>query len=131
MKRTLIAPLLIVMLLTSCATTGRPQALAFTIEEVGSRGVVTLSLDEDALVGGGYRLGDWVSLEIDGVIIDALVAEGPHQSYMTVVASEEGLQLHLPRTIEAGASGIVRPSSYRERRHDSPVKLSGSFVFTF
>jgi hypothetical protein len=131
MKRAIIAQVLVVLLLTSCATTGRPEALAFTIDEVGGGGATTLSLDGDALERGGYRLGDWVSLDLDGVLIDALVAEGPHQTYVTVVAGKEGVTLHLPGAIEAGAKGILRPSTYKGRPHDPSVNLSGSFVFTF
>lgn len=131
MKRLIIAGALTVILLTSCATARRPQALAFTIDQVDASGSITLSLDQDALVGGGYRLGDWVSLEIGGVMVDAVVAEGPHQVYPTVVAYEGGVRLYLPRAIAAGSGGVLRPSPSRGRQPNTAVSLSGSFVFTF
>lgn len=131
MRRTIIAAALILLLFTSCATARRPQALAFTIDHIDEDGSLALSLSHDTLLAGGYRHGDWVSLEVGGVIVDALVAESAHTLYPTLVATQTGLHLHMPQAIQAGAAGLVRPSSYTGKQHNSSVSLSGSFVFTF
>ena len=47
MKRAIIAQVLVVLLLTSCATTGRPEALAFTIRTRLRRMVATLSVGSE------------------------------------------------------------------------------------
>ncbi len=131
MKRLSIALLIILALLTSCATATRPQALPFTIGEQGGAMVATLSVGSEALAHSGYRSGDWVRLEIDGVTLRALIADAPHRLYPTVVASEHTSILSLPTAIESGATGVLRLSPYDERQGGSSVSLSGSFVFTF
>lgn len=131
MKRAIIAQVLVVLLLTSCATTGRPEALAFTFSEQSSAMVATLSVGSEELAQSGYRSGDWVRLEIDGITLRALIADTPHRLFPTVVASEHTSRLYLPTAIESGTDGVLRLSPYDERQGNPSVNLSGSFVFTF
>ena len=131
MKRLSIVLLITLTVLTSCTTAKRPQALPFTIDEQGGAMVATLSVGIEELAHSGYRRGDWVRLEIEGITLRALIADAPHRLYPTVVASEQASHLYLPMGIESGASGVLRLAPHDERHDGSPIRLTGSFVFTF
>ena len=131
MKRLSIVLLITLTVLTSCTTAKRPQALPFTIDEQSSAMVATLSVGSEELAQSGYRSGDWVRLEIEGITLRALIADAPHRLYPTVVAGEHASILYLPTAIESGAEGVLRLSPSDERQGGSAVSLSGSFVFTF
>jgi len=131
MKRLSIAVLAILMVLTSCATAGRPQALPFSVTERKDAVVATLSVGGEELSRSGYRSGDWVRLEIDGIALRALIADAPHRLYPTIVASEHTSRLYLPTAIETEAAGVLRLAPSDERQGGSSVSLSGSFIFTF
>ncbi|MCK9547570.1 MAG: hypothetical protein RBS49_01225 [Sphaerochaeta sp.] len=131
MKHISIALLVFVLVLTSCATSQRPQALPFSIGERATAMVATLSVGREELAQSGYRSGDWVRLEIDGIALRALLADEPHRLFTTLVASEHTSRLYLPDAIEAGKDGILRLSPPDDRQHTSSVSLSGSFIFTF
>ncbi len=131
MKRLSIVLLIILTAFTSCATAKRPQALPFTITEGRGAAVATLSVTREELTQSGYRNGDWVRLEIDGIALRALIADEPHRLYPTIVASARTSRLHLPTAIESGAHATLRLSPSEERPGGSTVSLSGSFVFTF
>lgn len=131
MKRLSIVLLITLTVLTSCTTAKRPQALPFTIDEQRCAMVATLSVGSEELAQSGYRSGDWVRLEIEGITLRALIADAPHRLYPTVVAGEHASILYLPTAIESGAEGVLRLSPSDERQGGSAVSLSGSFVFTF
>lgn len=131
MKRLSIVLLITLTVLTSCTTAKRPQALPFTIDEQRCAMVATLSVGSEELAHRGYRRGDWVRLEIEGITLRALIADAPHRLYPTVVAREHTSILYLPTAIESGAEGVLRLSPSDERQGGSAVSLSGSFVFTF
>ncbi|HOQ95203.1 MAG TPA: hypothetical protein PLB37_08315 [Sphaerochaeta sp.] len=131
MKRLSIVLLITLTVLTSCTTAKRPQALPFTIDEQRCAMVATLSVGSEELAHSGYRSGDWVRLEIEGITLRALIADAPHRLYPTVVAREHTSILYLPTAIESGAEGVLRLSPSDERQGGSAVSLSGSFVFTF
>lgn len=131
MKRLSIVLLITLTVLTSCTTEKRPQALPFTLDEQRCAMVATLSVGSEELAQSGYRSGDWVRLEIEGITLRALIADAPHRLYPTVVAREHTSILDPPTAIESGAEGVLRLSPSDERQGGSAVSLSGSFVFTF
>ena len=67
MKRLSIVLLITLTVLTSCTTEKRPQALPFTLDEQRCAMVATLSVGSEELAQSGYRSGDWVRLEIEGI----------------------------------------------------------------
>ncbi len=131
MKRMILALTVTTLILSSCATSRRAQVLPFSVIEEKSGQFFALSLTFDSLTESGYRIGDWVQLDIDGVVIHALIADSPHHSYPTVVRAGDTVQVLLPSAFASGSSGTLRPSLYQGQKPASSVSLSGSFVFTF
>ncbi len=124
---TLLASLL---LLASCTTTKRAQNLPLEVAGKPVSEMLSISLGEEDLLKAGYTYGQWVLLEIQGVVLKARIASAPVAGVSTLVPHENTSTLYAPLAIKEGGTGIIVP--YQEPSGtSSSVRLSGSFVFTF
>ena len=123
---TILASLL---LLASCTTTQRAKPLSLEVEGKPVTEMLTISLSEAELLEAGYTYGQWVLLEIEGVVLKAKIARAPVAGVSTLVPRQEASTLYAPMAIKEGGKGLMVP--YREPSGpSSSVSFSGSFVFT-
>lgn len=132
MKRfLLLSALSALMLLTSCASTSRtPGPLAVKVTEAVNSPLLVLSISENDLYQAGYKNGDWVLIELDGMLIKALLSTSASQQVTTLVAGPTNSVLYTPTAIRQGSSGLVIPYRPQQERAQSSVSFSGNFVFT-
>ena len=132
MKRfRLLAALSALMLLTSCARTSRTRGpVAINVIEAVNSPLLVLALSESDLYQAGYKNGDWVLIELDGMLIKALLSTSASQQATTLVAGPTNSVLYTPTAIRQGSSGLVIPYRPKQERAQSSVSFSGNFVFT-
>jgi hypothetical protein len=132
MKRfLLLATLVALMLFTSCTSTShRPKPLAVEVTKEVDSPLLVLSINENDLYQAGYKNGDWVLIELDGMLIKALLASSASQQTTTLVAGPTSSFLYTPTAIRQGSSGLLIPYRPQQEREQSSVSFSGSFVFT-
>ncbi len=132
MKRfLLLSALSALMLLTSCTSTShRPKPLAVKVSENVKSPLLVLSINENDLYQAGYKTGDWVLIELDGIVIKALLSDSASQQTTTLVAGPTHSSLYTPTAIRQGSSGLIIPYRPQQERGQSSVSFSGNFVFT-
>ena len=130
MRNAYIATILAsLLLLASCTTTQRAKPISLEVTGKPVTEMLTISLSEAELFEAGYTYGQWVLLEIEGVVLKAKIAPAPAALTSTLVPHEETSTLYAPLAIKEGGKGIMAP--YREPSGpSSSVSFSGSFVFT-
>jgi hypothetical protein len=117
------------LLLTSCTTVQRAKPLPLQVEGKPVTEMLTISLSQAELLASGYTVGQWVLLEIEGVVLKAQIASSPNAGTTTLVPGEKDSTLYAPLAIREGGTGVMVP--YREPADaSSSVSFSGSFVFT-
>lgn len=128
-RKILFLALLAVMLFTSCTST-KPKSLALEVVNATDRPLFQLSVSENDLLQAGYRQGDWVLIELGGMLIKALVSDRAMHQTTTLVAGPTSSYLYTPTAIENGSSGILFPYAQQEEKAQSSVSFSGNFVFS-
>ncbi|MXI87086.1 hypothetical protein [Sphaerochaeta halotolerans] len=131
MKRLLYIPLVMaLLLLPSCATSKKVEAIPLSITESPADHLFRLSVNQAMLQEAGYTLGDIVTIELEGMLIHARYSLEAKEGYTTLVATEAYSLLHLPKELKEGSTGMLFP--YRDERSKINTKLNvtGNFVFT-
>lgn len=128
-RKILFLALLAVVLFTSCTST-KPKSLALEVVNTTDRPLFQLSVSENDLLQAGYRQGDWVLIELGGMLIKALVSDRAMHQTTTLVAGPTSSYLYTPTAIENGSSGILFPYTRQEEKAQSSVSFSGNFVFS-
>ncbi len=129
MKR--IAFMLILLLtLTSCATMKtHPEPVPLNVTKSLQSEVLQLDITKAMLTQAGYQVGDWITLEIGGLLINAKYSESQDSQSTSLVATENGSFLYLPASIEPGSKGILFEYMDPQRDPNTSVHLSGTFYF--
>ncbi len=132
MKRILVYALIVaaLVLLPSCATARKPDAVPLSITESPSEQLFKISVNRGMLQDAGYALGDIVTIEMEGILIHARYSLEAREGYTTLVATEEYSLLHLPKEIKAGSTGILFPYRKESSKVNTKLNVTGSFVFT-
>lgn len=117
------------LLLASCTTTQKAKPISLGVTEKPVTEMLTISLSETELLEAGYTYGEWVLLEIEGIVLKAKIATAPAAGVSTLVPRQHSSTLYAPTAIKEGGKGLMVP--YREPSGpSSSVSFSGSFVFT-
>ncbi|NCC11996.1 MAG: hypothetical protein EOM32_01345 [Spirochaetia bacterium] len=128
-KAYIVTILASLLLLASCTTAKRAQSIPLEVAGMPVSEMVSISIGEEDLLEAGYSYGQWVLLEIEGVVLKAQIASAPVARISTLVPHENTSTLYAPLAIKEGGTGIIAP--YREPSGpSSSVHFSGSFVFT-
>ncbi len=132
MKRFLLLSVLTAfMLLTSCASTSHtPGSVAVKVTEAVNSPLLVLSISKNDLYQAGYKHGDWVLIELEGMLIKALLSDSASQQTTTLVAGPTSSVLYTPTAIRQGSSGLIIAYRPQQERVQSSVSFSGNFVFT-
>lgn len=120
----------VLLLLTSCATTRKPDAVPLSITESPAKQLLRLSVNRGMLQDAGYSLGDIVTIELEGILIHARYSLEAREGYTTLVATEEYSLLHLPKELQEGSTGILFPYRKDSSKINTKLNVTGSFVFT-
>nr|WP_321261735.1 hypothetical protein [uncultured Sphaerochaeta sp.] len=118
------------LLLTSCATVRKPDAVPLSITESPAKQLLRLSVNRGMLQDAGYSLGDIVTIELEGMLIHARYSLEAREGYTTLVATEEYSLLHLPKELQEGSTGILFPYRKDSSKINTKLNVTGSFVFT-
>jgi hypothetical protein len=118
------------VLLTSCATARKPDAVPLSITESPHEQLLVLSVNRGMLQDAGYSLGDIVTIELEGMLIHARYSLEAREGYTTLVATEEYSLLHLPKELQEGSTGILFPYQKDSSKINTKLNVTGNFVFT-
>ncbi|WP_319757613.1 hypothetical protein [uncultured Sphaerochaeta sp.] len=131
MKRILLYALLIValVLLPSCTTVKKPDAVPVSITESPADQLFKLSVNRGMLQDAGYSLGDIVTIELEGILIHARYSLEAREGYTTLVATEQYSLLHLPKELQEGSTGILFPYRKDSSKINTKLNVTGNFVF--
>lgn len=121
--------LLSIVLFTSCTST-KPKPLDIQVIKAADKPLLQLSVSENDLIQAGYRQGDWVLIEMGGVLVKALVSDRAMNQTTTLVAGPTSSYLYTPTEIEDGSSGVLFPYTRQEEQAQSSVSFSGNFIFS-
>ena len=134
MKRMSSIALLVftLLVLSSCTSTHRrPGPIPLKVVSQKQAQLFTIDITREALETAGYRHGDFILLEIDGIMLRTVYNNVVVNSYITLIADEKQSTLYMPKAVKEGSTGILFLSKPPERQSNSSVSFSGNFVFTF
>ncbi|MGE4453092.1 MAG: hypothetical protein AB7D92_01040 [Sphaerochaeta sp.] len=118
------------LMLTSCTTTRKAEALPLSVTAIPSEHFLRLSLTRNDLRSAGYTLGDTLTIEIEGILIHARYSQAPQEGYTTLIAKESDSLLYLPKEVAEGSKGILFPFQDGSSKFNTKLNVTGNFVFT-
>ena len=134
MKRISIGILfaLLLLVLSSCTSMQkRPTPVAVQVTGQTSSHLFSVNVTSTMLAQAGYRHGDYVMIESEGITLRAMYNDVLLNTHITLIADEKQGTLYMPKAIKEGGKGILFFSRPPERESSSSVSFTGNFVFTF
>ncbi|MGE4583597.1 MAG: hypothetical protein AB7C91_03030 [Sphaerochaeta sp.] len=123
---------ILIVLLSSCATVAhRTEAVTTTVDTVYAGSLVDLNLGMEDFLGAGYAMGDRIVLEVDGVMVKAVLSDAALPNEATLVVGKTKTRLLLPTAVQRNSQVIIFPFNESQVHSGSSLTLSGNFVFTF